>query len=314
MLGLLALDFGGTKLAAAVRELGQRDWLTQARCMAPSSEGAEAVLQRMLALADEQLAESGVALRAIGISFDGPVDARRGCPRACHHVKGWEGFPLQGYVSQRYGVPVALENDATAAALGEWRYGAGRGARSMLYVNVGTGVGGGLVLDGALYRGLGMAGEIGHMGLDSEGPPCPCGRRGCLEALAAGPAIVRRVEAALQNTDAPSALRGRSQFDAADVSLAAQGGDHLALAALRGSAQALGLAIGNALNLLHLERVVLGGGVVESGADYLAWVSQSARERALQGIAVDLQRSSLGADAPLWGASELATALLDELG
>jgi len=168
------------------------------------------------------------------------------------------------------------------------------------------------VLNGALYRGLnGLAGEIGHMHLEDDGPLCPCGRRGCLEALAAGPAIARRASELLAVMPAaPSALRGRDHLTAQEIARAAQEGDSLASRALQGAAHSLGIAIGNALNLLNLERVVIGGGVTRSGEDYLAWVRQAANETALAGIEVNIALAELGGDAPLWGACALAETLL----
>jgi glucokinase len=322
MAAVLALDFGGTKLAAGVLDADSRRWLATGRCQAPSAEGARAVAARMLALADAtwadaqavasaQAAGSEQAPQAVGISFDGPVDMARGCPQTCHHVAGWEDYPLAEEVGAHYGLPVALDNDANAAALAEWRYGAGRGCDDLLYLTVSTGVGGGLVLGGRLYRGQqGLAGEIGHMGLDPDGPLCPCGRRGCLEALAAGPAIVRNLQEVLAASAASSALRGQGDLTARDVAQAAAAGDALAGEALRRAAQALGLGIGNALNLLNLERVILGGGVTSAGDFYLAWVRAAARARAVEGVAVDVRLAGLGDEAPLWGAAALAQTLL----
>jgi len=187
---LLALDSGGTKLAAAVLDPQTKRWLSRGRCLSPSREGARAVLARMLSLADAQLAQVGLRPAAVGISFDGPVDRAGERSRTCHHVAGWEGFPLREYISNRFHAPAVLENDANAGALGEWRYGAGRGCQSMLYITVSTGIGGGLILNNALHRGAhGLAGEIGHMCLDPDGPLCACSRHGCLEAE--GPALRR---------------------------------------------------------------------------------------------------------------------------
>jgi glucokinase len=312
MTAVLALDFGGTKLAAGILDLTDRRWLTRGSCEAPSSLGAPAVVERMLVLADAQVAVSEQAPEAVGISFDGPVDPTRGCPQTCHHVAGWEGYPLREQVGQHYGLPVGLENDATVAALAEWRFGAGQGCDNLLYLTVSTGVGGGLVLNGRLYRGQrGLAGEIGHMGLDPDGPYCPCGRRGCLEALAAGPAIVRNMREALLRNPAPSILRNQAVWSAREVAEAARAGDTLANEALRRAAQALGLGIGNALNLLNLERVILGGGVTGAGEEYLAWVREAAQARTVAGVGVDIRLAGLGADAPLWGASALAEACLN---
>ena len=129
--------------------------------------------------------------------------------------------------------------------------------------------------------------------------------------MAGGPAIVRQARSLLAASDDPSALRDRADLTALDVGLAARTGDRLAIDVLRASARAVGLAIGNALNLLHLERVILGGGVTASGSDYLAWAIAAARERAIEGIEVDIQLAGLGGEAPLWGASALAEGLLD---
>jgi glucokinase len=309
---ILALDFGGTKLAAAVLDPASQRWLARGRCPSPAAEGAEAVLARMLALADAQVALVGVTPVAVGISFDGPVDVERGQPRACHHVEGWAGLPLRERVATHYGVPAVVENDARAAALGEWRYGAGRGCRSMLYVTVSTGIGGGILLDGVLYHGVdGLAGELGHMCLESGGALCACGRRGCLEALAAGPAIVRRAREALAaSPDVPSAMRAQETLSAEEVSAAAQQGDTLARQALQGAARALGIGLGNALNLMNLERVVLGGGVTGAGPEYLASVRRAAEETALAGTRVEIVLAGLGGDAPMWGACALAETLL----
>ena len=275
---ILALDFGGTKLAAGVFDRQAGRWLAIGRATTPADGGAEAVLASMLALAEAQLVQAGGQPAAVGISFDGPVDPALGCPRTCHHVAGWEGLPLRERVAAHYGAPTVLENDANAAAYGEWRYGAGQGCHDMLYITVSTGVGGGLVLNGDLYRGAcGLAGEIGHMCLEPEGPACPCGRRGCLEALAAGPAIVRRLYQLLESCPVISSdLRGRPVISAEEISRAAQAGDELARRALDGAAQSLGVGIGNALNLLNLERVVVGGGVTRAGERYLARVRQAA--------------------------------------
>lgn len=305
---LLALDFGGTKLAAAVLDRHTRRWLAHGRFPNPSTEDAGAVLSRMIALADEQLAVAGTMPRAVGISFNGPVDIERGCPRVCYHISGWQGFPIRERIANRYGVPTVLENDATAAALGEWCYGAGRATRNMLYITVSTGIGGGLVLDGALYRGKnGLAGEIGHMCIEPDGPLCACGRRGCLEALAAGPALARQYHKALVSfPHVPSTLRGQEHITGKDVGTAANQGDVLACRALQGAARPLGVAIGNVLNLLNLERVILGGGVTSAGPAYLSWVRRAAHETAIDGVAVDIVLAELGDDAPLWGACVLA--------
>jgi len=307
----LALDFGGTKLAVGVLSRGQERWLARGRCPTPASAGASAVFARILQLADEQLARARAQPVAVGVSFDGPVDLPRRRPLRSHHVAGWEDFALCERLQAHYGVPVALENDANAAAWGEWLRGAGRGCRQMLYVTVSTGIGGGLVLEGQLYHGAqGLAGEIGHMVFQPDGPLCSCGRRGCLEALAAGPALLRRYRELLL-AQGEGVEGGSSISSARELSAAAQAGDPLARQALQEGAQALGRALGSVLNLLNLERIVLGGGVLGAGEPYLRWVRQAAQAVAFAEMTVEIVPAALGEAAPLWGAALLAAELVE---
>ncbi len=319
---LLSLDFGGTKQAVGLLRWPSWEaaasqaavWEAIAQQPTPRAGCADEVFAAMLHLADAVLAEHKLAPDAVGASFNGPMDLDAGRPRACHHLAGWEGFPLRDRLAAHYHAPTVVENDATAAALGEWRFGAGQGCASLLYVTVSTGVGGGLILDGRLYRGRdSMAGEVGHLCVDPHGPLCPCGRRGCLEAVAAGPAIVRRLDQLqAQQPSLPCLLRGKADYTSRDVAEAAAQGDVLAQAALQDSAQALGRAIGGLLNVLNLERVIVGGGVMGAGEFYLGWVRETAERTALAGVHVDIRPAALGAEAPLWGAAALALSPLEE--
>ena len=188
---ILACDFGGTKLSAAVMEaaaLAAPDaaWRGHLRRLSPPGASAESDINTMLAMGRELL--DGERPSAIGISFGGPVDYQSGVVRLSHHVPGWELVPLQQLFSHAFQAPVRVDNDANVAGLGEWRFGAGRGVADLLYVTVSTGVGGGWILDGRPYRGAaGLAGEIGHTVVDPNGPLCLCGKRGCVERLASGP-------------------------------------------------------------------------------------------------------------------------------
>ncbi|HSM58243.1 MAG TPA: ROK family protein, partial [Candidatus Sulfomarinibacteraceae bacterium] len=163
---LLALDFGGTKLSAAVVRAGKREWRGHDRVFSPPDADAESDVQMMLGLADGLL--NGERPAAIGVSFGGPVDFTRGLVRLSHHVRGWENVPLRRLLQEHFEAPAAVDNDANVAALGEQQYGAGRVdaatfVQHMLYVTVSTGVGGGWILNGRPWRGAeGMAGEIGH--------------------------------------------------------------------------------------------------------------------------------------------------------
>ena len=186
----LGFDIGGTKLAVVVGDDTGRIAARRRRPMRPSGD-ARTDVDAMLRDAHELLAEAGVApsaLRGVGVAAPGPIDLARGVVESPPNLTGWGTVPLRGWLEAAFAAPVHLENDANAAALAEWRFGAARGARHMAYLTMSTGVGGGLVLDGRLYRGTGNAGEIGHMPVEwgPEAERCGCGQRGCLEAYTGG--------------------------------------------------------------------------------------------------------------------------------
>lgn len=319
---ILALDFGGTKLAAAVAQAAARvqpRWLGRRQQQVPPAADAGFHLSAMLTLARQLLSEHSGSLAAIGVSFGGPVDPSTGTVRASFHTSGWNDLPpLKQVLQSELGAPVALDNDANAGALGEWRYGAGQGCATLFYITISTGVGGGWIINRKLYQGAnGLAGEIGHVVIDPNGPVCGCGRRGCLEALASGPAIARVArERLLADANAGTVLRRLAANDvdaltAEQVSRAASEGDELAQAVLLDAARALGIGIGHVFSVMNPERVVLGGGVTKAGEHYLTTVQRVARAHTLPEMTSEIVLSALGDDAPLWGAFALAQHLLD---
>lgn len=312
---LLALDFGGTKLSAAIAAVGERRWRAHRQVLSPPGADAHYDLNTMVSLAHDLMGDAPPA--AIGVSFGGPVKADEGLVLLSHHVPGWENVPLRERLEAQFGAPTAVDNDANVAALGEWRFGAGQGCGSLLYVTVSTGIGGGWVLGGRIYRGAdSLAGEIGHMTVRPGGPVCTCGRRGCLEAVAAGPAIARRAREYLEaEHQAGGILRELVGSDvgavtARHVSQAAEAGDELARQVLEEAAQALGFGIGCAIALMNPERVVVGGGVAKAGQRYFEAARAAARANVLSGMRVEIVPAALGDDAPLWGAIALAEELL----
>lgn len=319
---LLALDFGGTKHSAAIAAIGSREWQALQRVPSPPEPNVHTDMALMLGLARDLLA--GRTLAAIGVSFGGPVNAATGTVLLSHHVPGWENVPLQDQLRSEFNVPVSVDNDANVAALGEWQFGAGQGCASLLYVTVSTGVGGGWVLDGRVFHGTdSMAGEIGHIVVQPDGPACVCGKRGCVEAIAAGPNLARRarerlaqgVEQELPPLQAGHILRelvggDLSAVTAVHVARAAQAGDLLACGVLDEAARALGLGLGTAITLMNPQRVVLGGGVTKSGERYWRTVRDTARATVLPGMTLDIVPAALDDDAPLWGAIALAERLL----
>ncbi|HEX9077624.1 MAG TPA: ROK family protein [Anaerolineae bacterium] len=317
---LLALDFGGTKLSAAIANIGEREWSALKRVLTPPNKNAQYDMETMLELARQLL--DGRIPAGIGVSFGGPVDARRGRVILSHHVPGWEDTPLREQLQETLQAPASIDNDANVAALGEYHFGAGvvggRRVSSLLYVTVSTGVGGGWVLDGSIYGGADrMAGEIGHTVVDPRGPECICGRRGCVEIMACGPAIAREARARL--TTEPQAGQRllalvSNNIDAITgerVARAANEGDPLAREVMDKAAHALGWGIGTAITLMNPERVVVGGGVSKSGEWYFAGVRAAAWSNSLPQMRVDIVPAALGDDAPLWGAVALAEQLVD---
>jgi glucokinase len=326
---LLALDFGGTKhsLACLGLEEARRlaagpksqtpEWGAYRRLFSPPGANAQYDLQAVFDCASELL--DGERPAAIGVSFGGPVDYHRGVVRLSHHVPGWEDTPLGQILEKTFQAPTAVDNDANVAALGEARFGAGRGVDSLLYITVSTGVGGGWVLDGQPWRGVeGMAGEIGHMVVDPQGPVCLCGKNGCVERLASGPYLAEDARRMLQAQPGSGAILRRMASDnLMDITgkllaKAAAAGDELAWELLERSARAIGVAIGNAANLINPGRFVLGGGVTKSGQRYWEVLRFAARQTALPQVHFEVLPAALGDDAPLWGALSLALLRLEE--
>ncbi|WP_315788056.1 ROK family protein [Fischerella sp. JS2] len=311
---ILALDFGGTKLAAAIAHAGSQEWLGYERSLSPAAGNASTDLEIMRSLIHSLLL--GEKPAAIGVSFGGPVDANTGTVRLSHHVPGWENIPLRQLLAEEYGVVVGVDNDANVAALGEYRYGAGVGYDSLFYITVSTGVGGGWIFNGKPWRGAdGMAGEIGHMVVDPAGPVCLCGKQGCVERLASGPYMALDVREVLLN-EPQRTQRGEILRDLVEgnlelitgkvVSEAAAQGDKLAQEILHRSAWALGVGIGNVANLINPQRFVLGGSVTKAGEGYWQVIRQVAQQTALPEINFEVVPAGLGDDAPLWGAVALA--------
>ncbi|BCL38870.1 ROK family protein [Nostoc sp. MS1] len=308
---ILALDFGGTKLAAALVKSGCREWLRYESRLSPSNADANTDLEIMRSLIASLL--QGTTPTAIGVSFGGPVDATTGTVRLSHHVSGWENLPLKNLLEREFGVHTSVDNDANIAALGEYRFGAGQGYDSLFYITISTGVGGGWILNGKPWQGAGgMAGEIGHMVVDPAGPVCLCGKRGCVERLASGPYMAQNAKNILQSQqESGNILRRLVENDlnlltGQIISQAASQGDSIAQAVLQKSAWALGVGIGNAANLINPQRFILGGSVTKAGDTWWNILQKTARETALPEVSLEIIPAALGDDAPLWGAVALA--------
>jgi glucokinase len=255
---VLALDIGGTKLAAGLVEPDAGTITRLATVPTPRGD-AEQVWRAVAGLVRPLLAARP---GAVGVGCPGPLSAADGTVSPVN-IPGWRDFPLREHLSGLAGVPATLANDAICAAVGEHRCGAGQGASAMLGMVVSTGVGGGLILAGSVYGGpTGNAGNIGHAIADPDGEPCPCGGVGCVETIASGPSMVRRARAA--------GWPGAPDATATDLAAAAAHADPSATAAIAAAAHALAIAIISAAVLADLDVVVIGGGVAAFGDLLLA--------------------------------------------
>ncbi|MEE8581560.1 MAG: ROK family protein [Myxococcota bacterium] len=266
---LLGIDIGGTKVAFA---LGESDGRVRARWRRPTepSPRPEADLARMVADAKRLISESGCSLaqvQAVGVTVPGPMDAEGG--RVLHppNLPSWKEVAVSEPLAQAFGVPVALENDANAAALAEWRWGAGRGLQHLVYLTMSTGVGAGLVLGGRIHRGRrDSAGEIGHSPVEWKGEPCACGLRGCLEAYVGGAAWTRRLRATTPDNSRVLLLAGRRDHVTPEhVVIAAREGDSFALGELERFNHYLARALVQIAFTLAPQAVILGTIAVAAG-------------------------------------------------
>ncbi len=254
---------------------------------------------------------SPARVAAVGVGVPGLVNPQTGRVVISSDLPSVVREDLRESLAQAAGVPVVLDNDANAGAMGEYAAGAGRGSRNLFYVTIGTGIGGALVLDGRLWRGAsGFAGEFGHITIDPEGVECACGNVGCLETVASAPNIVRRTHERLMrdSTSSLSRLGLNKNFTAADIAHEARGGDDFAAMMMARTGRYIGTAIAAVINLLNTERVVLGGGVMDAGELILDPIIQEARRRSFQPNfeSTQIVAATLGADAVPIGAALLA--------
>jgi glucokinase len=306
----VGIDLGGTQVRAALVD-ADGTLLARAATATDVAGGPRAVLGQMRALVAEVTAgldgPLGDAIAGVGVCSPGPLDAAAGVVLYISTLPGWVDIPLVAWLTEALQVPVVLENDAVSAAIGEWRFGAGRGLSDLVYVTVSTGIGGGVIADGRVLRGRrSMAAHIGHMTTAPQGEVCTCGNRGCWEAQASGTALgaLARRHAA-QTPDSALAASGDT-LESRQVFAAARSGDALARALVAREAAELGLGLVNLLHLYSPERVVLGGGV-SSGFDLLhPGIERHIRSWALPPFRdVPVVAAALGQNSGLIGAAGL---------
>jgi glucokinase len=297
------LDVGGTYLKGArIDESGR----VLARLHEPVARQSREALLGQLAAAVKTLEADG-PVAGVGIGLPGIVDLGTGLLRNAPNLPALNGLDIAAEISQRTGRRSFPENDANAAALAEAWLGAGRDAQTVLLVTLGTGIGGGLVFHGRIWAGRsGYAGEVGHVQIDPDGPPCGCGSWGCVETVAGIAGWVRRAAAGAAGRD--STLRAHPELDPEIIVREARAGDAVALAVVDDAARAIGTGVATTLNLLNLERVVIGGGVARAGDFLLDRIVEHARRRSFPHVFEDasFRLAELGSDAGVVGAARVA--------
>jgi glucokinase len=290
-----AVDVGGSKIYILLASAGET--IASYKVETPVKTGPDTLLPFLADCVGTVLKEGGASLKnlsAVGLCIAGFFDTRDRVLVSSPNLPGWDRVDLEGELGRLLGVPVLVENDANAAALGEARFGAGRGYNDLVYVTVSTGIGAGIVSGGRIYRGSrGLAGELGHMTVVPDGTPCGCGRRGCLETVASGTAIANLAVQA----------GGSGNITAAHVFAAAARGDKTAAAVLDRSIYYLGLGLANTVNLLNPEALIIGGGVADAGEALLAPLRTAISRLAVPASAENLvvRKAELGVEAGVRG-------------
>jgi glucokinase len=305
ILHFIGVDLSGSTIRAAV--VGQDGGVIERR-EAPLDR--DRVVEQVAQVVSE-LRDVAPGIAAVGVAIPGLVNRQTDRVVASRNLPAAVRDDLHSELMKITGLRFELENDANAAAYGEYQVGAGRGCRDLFYMSIGEGIGGAIILDGKLWTGAsGLAGEVGHITIDTEGIECACGNTGCLETLASAPNIVRRAKERLDrdSTSSLSKLARNADFTADDIAREAKNGDDFSLMMIERTGKFIGTGVANVINLLNIERIVLGGGVMEAGDLILTPVIGEAQRRAFQPCfeATQIVAGKLGKDAGAVGAAMLA--------
>ncbi len=312
----VGIDLGGTNIKGGVCDAQWR-LVMQDSIATEADRGVDHVIGRMASLVDQVIAKAGLRksdVGAVGVGSPGPMSHEKGIVYFAPNLPGWVDVPAQKLLTEKTGLRVVLENDANAAAFGEYAAGAGKGVRDMVMYTLGTGVGGGVIMDGRLWRGrFDSAGEVGHTIVVPDGRPCPCGQKGCLERYSSANAVAERLAEAVragERSRLEERVRSGQPFDAREVIAAMDGGDALAARIWDETCYYLALSVVNLQHWLNPELVVFAGGLINAGEKLMGPV-QGHFDRLSWKIAPDAPRialATLGTDAGTIGAAALAVA------
>jgi glucokinase len=329
---VVGVDLGATQIRAAV--LHGATLLSRVGLLVGTEPAPERVIPRIFQAVEQALAQAQTPLDAIagiGIGAPGPLNNRTGVIVAPPNLPGWHSVPLRDYFAEKFGVPIFVENDANAAALGEHMFGAGHGSNEMVYLTISTGIGGGVITNGQIMEGIaGTANELGHITIDWHGGRCNCGNIGCLEYLASGTAIARQANEAIATGNGDKllafALAQHEQDRTANtpvdnvmetvtplhvnarmVAQAAKAGIPLATSIIAAAAEALGVGLVNIIHIFNPELIILGGGISQIGELLIEPARRIVAERAMQvpRESVQIVMAELGSDTGLVGAGAL---------
>ncbi len=309
---ILGIDLGGTKIATILAD-AEGNIENRVELKTEAEKGPQTVIDNVLKSVDGVIDNTDRQnILGIGIGSPGPLDQESGVVLSAGNL-GWKNVPIKDILEKRYGLNAYLENDANAAALAEYAFGAGRGSKNLLYITVSTGVGGGIIIDGKVYSGShGMAGEIGHITIDPQGPPCNCGNNGCLEVFASGTGLVRRTREAIMQGAETSIMAmvdgDLNKITALTVEKAALSGDAFSKEMWDSTGDYLGIGLASLINVLDPELLVMGGGVSKAGELLFAPMRKTISKRLFQGVAyqVKIVRAELGKDVGTLGAVAVA--------
>jgi glucokinase len=310
----IGVDLGGTNLRAAIVDTDTGQIYHQRKCPTLAAEGQESVIRRIVELIKELTQANDVPdypIQGIGIGVPGTLEIDSGVIQFLPNLPGqWLNVPLQAIMEEQVQMPVALINDVRAITLGEWMFGAGRGVDTLVCLAIGTGIGGGVVVNGQFHLGIGgTAGEFGHHVVEVDGLPCGCGGKGCLELYASGPAIaamgVKEVMHGHTTRIGELVDHDLNRIDAEIIVQAAKEGDPIANGILQRVGMYLGIAVGNILGVISPQRVIFGGGVSRAGDLLLAPILQTVKERVhvIPVAKVDFVLAELGINGGLIGAA-----------
>jgi glucokinase len=301
----VAVDIGGTHIRVAVYEPDSLKPVAHHRTRSLATEPG--VYDRLEQAVETVWPKEKVG--AIGMASPGPLDPHTGTILATPNIPEWKNFPVGPRLSQHFGVPVHLDNDANMAGMAEWQYGAGKGHEHLVYLTISTGIGGGVITHGCLLQGFhGMGAELGHMIVVPDGPPCGCGGRGHVESFCSGPSIARYVHEQITAGE-KSTLQAQPDLVPAQIAEAARAGDALAISAFARAGHYLGIAVANFLAIFDPSIVVFGGGVSQVGELLFKPFEESLRNYTFHPHYLDnlvITKAALGDDAGLLGALALA--------